>query len=140
MNVYTDELFCHWKVKHSRRTHTDDIRIVSTLLFADKQILIQETEEGLMPVAYFECPDYSFKISVTKIQMMAFSEKELISPKMEFNNCSGEQVQYFKYLGCDITYDYSNDIDNKINSFRLLCGTMLRNLKNKTHCDNKLKL
>lgn len=40
-------------------------------------------------------------------------------------------VVRFNYLGYDIYYGYDKDIDNTVNKFRMICGTIHRTLKHK---------
>jgi hypothetical protein len=37
--------------------------------------------------------------------------------------------QAFIYLGCDVTYDQDEDVNNKLHKFQSICGTIRRNLK-----------
>jgi len=46
----------------------------------------------------------------------------------------------FRYLGCDISYELDRDIEEKVNKFQAICGTINRSLKNKTRKDTKIKL
>ena len=50
-----------------------------------------------------------------------------------------EQISNFNYLGCDISFDVDKDIQNKVNRFQHICGTINRTLKNKTRRETKLK-
>lgn len=45
-------------------------------------------------------------------------------------------MKHFKYLSCDITYEYSHDIQQ----FTSICGTITRTLKQKTTKKTELKL
>jgi hypothetical protein len=42
-------------------------------------------------------------------------------------------------LGCDVTYDQDEDVNNKLHKFQNICGTIRRNLKRKTRKDTQLK-
>lgn len=50
-----------------------------------------------------------------------------------------EQIRHFNYLGCDISYDGDTDWERKLSAFRSICGTIHRNLKNKTRKDTRMK-
>jgi hypothetical protein len=50
-----------------------------------------------------------------------------------------EQVKNFNYLGCDISYKYDDDLQNKLHKFQYMCGTIKRNLINKTRKYTQLK-
>ena len=79
------------------------------------------------------------KISTSKTKTMAFSGKYPVRTKIVVNDIVLEQVKHFKYLGCDISYDRSNDIEDKLNKFTHICGTISRTLKNKTRKETQLK-
>jgi hypothetical protein len=36
-----------------------------------------------------------------------------------------EKVSHFKYLGCDVSGEYDNDIQQKLQSFKNMCGKIL---------------
>jgi hypothetical protein len=48
-------------------------------------------------------------------------------------------VRHFNYLGCDISYEKDNDVDNKLAKFRNVCGTIHKYLKHNTRKDTSLK-
>jgi hypothetical protein len=48
-------------------------------------------------------------------------------------------VRHFNYLGCDISYEKDNDIDNKLAKFRNVCGTIHKYFKHETRKDTHLK-
>jgi hypothetical protein len=51
-----------------------------------------------------------------------------------------EQVKDFNYLGCDLSHNRDEDLQNKSFKFRRICGSMKRNLTNETRKDTQLKL
>ena len=63
---------------------------------------------------------------------MAFKGKYPVRTKIFIKNCTLEQVSRFKYLGCAVSCESEYDIREKINKFRNICGTIHRNLRNKT--------
>lgn len=62
-----------------------------------------------------------------------------VRSKIVVNNDIVEQVSSFNYLGCEMTYGYSNDVEQKLNKFNHICGTISRHLKNKTRKDTQVK-
>jgi hypothetical protein len=60
---------------------------------------------------------------------MAFKGKFPVRSKINIDNCPLEQVRHFNYLGCDVTYDQDEDVNNKLHKFQNICGTIRRNLK-----------
>jgi hypothetical protein len=55
------------------------------------------------------------------------------------NNKIIEQVKNFNYLGCDIPYNYDDDLQNELHKFQYMCGAIKRTLINKTRKDTQLK-
>jgi hypothetical protein len=82
------------------------------------------------------CNNYNFNISTTKAKVMAFQGKYPIRSKIISNNKSiTEQVSYFNYLGCNVTYKYNEDL----RKFQNICGVIARTLKKKTRKETNLK-
>ena len=50
-----------------------------------------------------------------------------------------EQVRDFNYLGCNISYYERKEVNNKINKFQRMCGTISRTLKGKTQLSTQTK-
>jgi hypothetical protein len=48
-------------------------------------------------------------------------------------------VTHFKYLGCDVSYQYDNDVDVKLEKFENICVTIRISLRGKTRKDTQLK-
>ena len=65
-------------------------------------------------------------------KVMVFRGKELIRTKIIIDDQVIEQMRYFNYLGNDIGYYKSYDIDVKIRKFQAIYGTINRILRNKT--------
>jgi hypothetical protein len=70
---------------------------------------------------------------------MAFLGKYQIKSKIVIKDDIIEQVRHFNYLGCDISYEKDNDVDNKLAKFRNVCGTIHKYPKHKTRKDTRLK-
>ena len=62
-----------------------------------------------------------------------------VRTKIVTNNSTLEQVSRFKYLGCAVSYKSEYDMREKISTYRNICGTMHRNLKNKTRHSTRIK-
>jgi hypothetical protein len=63
---------------------------------------------------------------------MAFVGKNTVWFKIMINDLILEQVAHFKYLGCNISYEYDNDLKDKHQAFQEVCGTINRTLRNQT--------
>jgi hypothetical protein len=79
------------------------------------------------------------KISLTKTKTMAFHGKQSVRTKIVIDNYTLEQVTHLKYLGCDVSYQYDNDVNIKLKKFQNICGTIQSSLRSKTRKDTRLK-
>ena len=70
---------------------------------------------------------------------MAFKGKEPIRTKIVIENEVIEQVSHFNYLGCDLTYEYENEVQQKLHKFQYICGTLRKILRKKTRKETQLK-
>jgi len=64
-----------------------------------------------------------------------FGTAELIT-KIIINDETIEQVNQFAYLGCSISYQFSNDVESKMAKFLQLIGTIKRNIFRKVRKEN----
>ena len=62
-----------------------------------------------------------------------------VKTKKVINNSTLEQLCRFEYLGCAVRYESEYNIKEKINKFRNICGTIHRNLRNKTRHTTRIK-
>ena len=75
---------------------------LSTLLFADDQVIITNTEDNLQKAAYKLnqiITEYSLTISVQKTKSMAFKGRDPVRNKIVIDNKIIEKVNSFNYLG-----------------------------------------
>ena len=71
---------------------------INTLLFADGQVIIQDTEDKFRKSVYILhqlSKDYDLKISTDKTKIMAFKGKHLMRSKIEIDGSILEQVKQF---------------------------------------------
>jgi hypothetical protein len=72
---------------------------------------------------------------------MVFQGKSPIRSKIISNNKSIiEQASNFNYLGCNVTYKYGEDLNDKLSKFQNICGVTARTLKKKTRKETNLKI
>ena len=93
---------------------------LSTLLFADDQIIIADTEDNLQKGAHELnqiITEYGLTIPVQKTKWMAFKGRDPVRTKIVRDNKIIEQVNLFNYLGNMISYEGELDIDNKLSFF-----------------------
>jgi hypothetical protein len=60
--------------------------------------------------------------------------------KIIINNETPDQVNQFMYLGCSISYQFSNDVELKLAKFLQLIGTIKRTIFRKVRMETILKL
>ena len=85
---------------------------------------------------------FNLKISTSKTKVMAFSGGNLARTKIiveKYYNRTSEFFLYIQYLGCEVSYLESRDVEIKIKRFRQFCGTTKRTLLNKPNRNTFLK-
>ena len=85
--IYIDDLLRNWKHRVDAGRMVKMKLHVNTLLFADDQVIIQNTEDKLQKSIYIYVlhqlsKDYNLKISTDKTKIMAFKGKHLIRSKI----------------------------------------------------------
>jgi len=104
-NIYTDDLLRNWKHKANTGIMLKRNLYLNTLLFADDQVIIQDSEDKLQKSVYIlnqMSKDYNLKISMDITKIMAFKGKHLMRSKIEIDGSILEQVKQFNYLGCEL--------------------------------------
>ena len=87
--------------------------IFNTLLFADDQFIISDTEDNLKKAVYLLyniSKEYNLEVSTNKTEVFGFVATDRLRTKIIINNETVEQVSQFTYLGCSISYQFSNDV------------------------------
>jgi hypothetical protein len=88
LNIYIDDLLRNWKHKADDGILLKRNLYLNTLLFADDQIFIQDSEDELQKSVYIlnqMSTDYNLKISTDNTKIMAFKGKRLVRSKIEIN-------------------------------------------------------
>ena len=81
-----DDFLINWKHRVDAGIMLKRNLHINTLLFADDQVIIQDTEDKLQKSVYILhqlSKDYNLKISTDKTKIMAFKGKHLMRPKIE---------------------------------------------------------
>ena len=115
-NIYIDDLLRNWKHKADAGTLLKRNLYLNTLLFADDQVVIQDSEDKLQKPLYIlnhMCKDYNLKIFTDKTKIMAFKGKHLVFSKIEIDGSILEKVKQFNYLGCELSLDDEPEFDKK---------------------------
>lgn len=140
-NIYMDDMFRTWKLNVDPGIYFKKT-FLNSLLYADDKVIIQDSEDKMQMAVYKLhqiAADYGFKVSIEKTKTMAFKGKYPVRTKIVIEGKILEQVKHFKYLGCYVSYEKEIDLDEKLNRFRSICGTIHRNLKNKTRKETRVK-
>lgn len=140
-NIYIDDIINRWKNELKNNFCVNNIEI-DTLLYADDQVLIANSEDGLQRAIYklnIVAREYNMKISEKKTKVTAFKGKYPLRSKIVINDMIIEQVMYFKYLGFNVGYDTGRDINDKLQRFQHICGTLRRTLIGRVRKETILK-
>jgi hypothetical protein len=87
---------------------------LNTLLFADDQVIIQDSEDKLQKsvnILNQMSKDYNLKIFTAKTKLIAFEGKYLVCSKTEIDGLILEHVKQFNYLGCKLSLYGEPDFD-----------------------------
>jgi hypothetical protein len=103
----------------------------NTLLFADDQLIIADTEDNLQMAVYSLysiSKEYNLEITTSKTKVFGFVGTDHLRAKIIINDETLDQVSQFTYLGCSIPYQFSNDVELKLAKFLQLIGTIKRTI------------
>jgi hypothetical protein len=80
-------------------------------------------------------------VSCKKSKVMAFIGQEPVRCKITINDKIFEQVNEFKYFGCQILYEGERDVKNNISKFLQVTGTINNVLKpNQVQKSSRMKI
>jgi len=118
-NLYLDEVIRILLQKLKTSKYFKEL-IFNTLLFADDQFIISDTEDNLQKAVYLLhniCKEYNLEIAKKKKKkkkVFGFVGTDHLRTKMFINDETLEQVSQFTFLGCSISYQFSNDVEFKL--------------------------
>ena len=115
----------------------------NTLLFANDQFIISDTEDNLQKAVYLLyniSKEYNLEIATKKTKVFGFFETDHLRTKIIINDETLEQVTQFTYLGCSISYQFSSDVEFKLAKFLQLIGTIKRIILKKVTTETILKI
>ena len=81
--------------------------IFNTLLLADDQFIISDTEDNLQQAVYLLhriSKVYNLEITTKRMKVFGFVGTDHLRTKIIINDETLEQVSQFTYLGCSISY------------------------------------
>ena len=80
------------------------------------------------------------EIATKKTKVFGFGGTDHLRTKIIINDETLEQVRQFTYLGCSISYQFSNDVEFKLAKFLQLIGTIKRTIFRKVRTETILKI
>jgi len=80
------------------------------------------------------------EIATKKTKVFGFVGADHLRTKIITNDETLEQVSQFTYLGCSISYQFSNDVESKLAKFLQLIGTIKRTIFRKVRTETILKI
>ena len=105
-NLHLDEVIRIWLKKLKSNTYFNQL-IFNTLLFADGQLIISDTEDNLQRAVYLVyniSKEDNLEIATKKTKVFGFVGTDYFRTKIIINDETPEQVNQFTYLGCNISY------------------------------------
>ena len=128
-----DEVIRTWLTKIKTSKYFNKL-IFNTLLFVDDQFIISDTEDNLQQVVYLLhriSKEYNLEIATEKTKVFGFVGTDHLRTKIIIKDETLEKVIQFTYLGCSISYQFSNDVEFKLAKFLQLVGTIKRTILRK---------
>jgi len=141
-NSYLDEVIRIWLLKLKTSKYFKEL-IFNTLLFAGDPFIISDTENNLRKAVYLlynMSKEYNLEIATKKTKVFGFVGTDHLRTKIIINDETLEQVSQFIYLGCSISYQFSNDVEFKLATFLQLIGTIKRTIFKKVITETVLKI
>jgi len=84
--------------------------------------------------------EYNLEIATKKTKVFGFVGTDHLRTKITINDETLEQVSQFTYLGCSISYQFSNDVESKLAKSLQLIGTIKRIIFRKVRTGTILKI
>jgi len=117
--------------------------IFNTLLFADDQFIISDTEDNLQKAVYSMyniSKEYNLEIATKRTKVFAFFGTDHLRTKIIINDETLKLVNQLTYLNSSISYQFSNDMEPKVAKFLQLIGTIKRTIFRKVRMETILKM
>jgi len=104
-NLYLDEVIRIWLQKLKTSKYFKEF-IFNTLLYADDQFIISDTEDNLQKAVYLLyniSKEYNLEIATKKTKVFGLVGTDHLRTKIIINDETLEQVSQSTYLGCSIS-------------------------------------
>jgi len=126
-NIYLDKIITKWQNEDITGIKLSKNQQLSTLLFADNQVIIADTEDSPQKAAHKWnqiITEYGLTLSAQKTKSMAFKGRDPVRTIIVIDNKIIEQVNLFNCLGNMISCEGEFDIDNKLINFLKITGIL----------------
>jgi hypothetical protein len=136
--LYLDEVIRIWLKELTTSKYFKEL-IFNTLLFAYDQFIISDTEDNLQKAVYLlynKSEVCNLEIATNKTKVFGFVGTDHLRTKIIINDEILEQVNQFNYLGCSISYQYSNDVEFKLAKFLQFISNVKRTIFKKVRTNS----
>ena len=137
-----DEVIGIWLQKLKTSKYFKEL-IFNALLFTDDQFIVSDTEDNLQKAVYLLyniSKEYNLEIATKKTKVFGLVGTDHLRTKIIINDETPENVSQFTYLGCSISYQFSNDAEFKLAKFLQLIGIIKRTIFKKVRKETILKI
>ena len=124
LNLYLDEVTRTWLMSKCFNE-----LICNTLLFADDQFIISDTEDNFQKAVYLlynKSKQNNLEIATNKTKVFGSVGTDHFKNRNYYKYEILEQVNQFTYLDCIISYQCSNDVEFNLAKFLQLIGNIKR--------------
>ena len=105
---------------------------MTSLLFPTQKTIWKRQYICYIANLYSISKEYNLEIATKKTKVFGFVGADHLRTKIIINDETLEQVSQFTYLGCSISYQFSNDVEFKLATFLQLIGTIFRKVRTET--------
>jgi len=116
---------------------------INLRLLLTNSCFLADTEDNLQRAVYLLyniSKEYNLEIATGKTKVFGFFGTDHPKAKIIIKDETLDQVSQFTYLGCNISYQFSNDVELKLAKFLQLIGTLKRTIFRKVRTETILKL
>ena len=89
---------------------------------------------------YSTSKEYNLEIAIKKMKVFGFVVADHLRTKIIVNDETLEQVSQFTYLGCSISYQFSDDVESKLAKLLHLIGAIKGTMFSKVRKETILKI
>jgi hypothetical protein len=142
-NLYLDEVIRTWLTKLKTSKYFKQLILTHYYLqMTSSLFLTQKTICNKRFIYYTEYPkNIIWKLPQKRQRyLVLLGQTDQIKKKIIINDETLEQVSQFTYLGCSISYQFSNDVEFKLAKFLQIIGIIKRTIFRKVRTETILKI